>query len=400
MQSTLTNNGYLDWAWSAMPSDPSAVSLSFNTSLSTLKRGQSVTLSIKRLRTDISSYITIRSSGTYSSCFTPIVITLSTNCPHGSTTSSSYKVHGQDTCTICPAGYVCQNNIATPCTTGQYQATTGQGIACNSCPVGFFSDVEGSTACKSCSALSGQPLTTSDPSSGLEITGARSNSSCNCEAGYYRPSGSGLTGVCTPCTEGMSCKVGSLLPVQVKGYYLLWDGTSTATNIEAYLCSKSQWCRATSLDVANPMSRCADNRAGLTCDNCLSGYFPLEDNTGNCASCAGKSSAAVQGGLILALAIVILGAFALFVMRGERMIHGANMNISSATGVLLIAIQSLQAFNNLEVPWCDPLSSLRQIYQQEGELAQLLYTGEKPEICLVKKRELEEPAGIKAWCTQ
>ena len=105
---------------------------------------------------------------------------------------------GANHCTLCTAGKFPRNDLITECQdcdAGEHQNKEGQ-TACHNCPVGQYQNSRGRKLCLSC---------TSTYSTGK--VGSSSLLDCVCEAETYLAIADPPK--CLPCTEGLTCEIGS-----------------------------------------------------------------------------------------------------------------------------------------------------------------------------------------------
>jgi hypothetical protein len=84
-----------------------------------------------------------------------------------------------------------------PCPVGEYGTASGA-LRCEQCPTGTFNPNEGSTSAGSCVLCA-----TINPRMTTRSSGAGSNASCICQAGYFAV---GPT-ECATCASGVNCDV-------------------------------------------------------------------------------------------------------------------------------------------------------------------------------------------------
>lgn len=173
---------------------------------------------------------------------------------------------------VCPPGSLCLAGSASPvpCPNGTYYPYSGQGIACATCPAGFWCGLGFATynatpcapghACPPGTAYATQfpcPHGTFSNASGLQ-----SISQCTpCSAGSYC-AGTGSLTVTGPCSPGYVCYGGSSTP-------------TPADNTTGVRCVAGEFCPsgATAVELCAGGQYCTNPTTGVPDGPCAPGYY-------------------------------------------------------------------------------------------------------------------------------
>merc|ERR1719502_269595 len=193
-------------------------------------------------------------------------------------------------------------------------------------------------------------------------TGSTSFSDCACEQGYFHPckdcraqEQAFSPNFCVPCPAGMACDGGlehvgqdwlHVQPTIPAGMYATADAPTVA-----YKCRSARHC-------PGGVATCAPGRTGLACGRCMDDHF---EDGGACLPCKDGDA----GPLVLCIlaAACIMPFFHAFVSE-----PGAKTKISvvlalSVSGIAVTSLQTLTAFEGLEIVWLEPLKSMMHLSQ-------------------------------------
>ena len=198
-----------------------------------------------------------------------------TQCPTG-----SYTPGGTATaCVTCVNGWTptvgSSKTMQCICNAGSYR-TTDLTPNCTLCPPNHF-----------CPGGETQPqLCPSNPPTHYSYTGAASNSSCICDAGYFY--GSGSTYTCGECPPGQFCPTESKWGTQcpgnttsdplstsilacscLPGYKPVSPAASGTTGVNCTACSTYEYCLSGSIQVCPPNSFVAAGKTGNKITDCV-----------------------------------------------------------------------------------------------------------------------------------
>ncbi|KNC54040.1 uncharacterized protein AMSG_09702 [Thecamonas trahens ATCC 50062] len=209
-------------------------------------------------------------------------------------------------------------------------ATTNDGsgesvLVCSVCALGTSA---GATSMAPCEAVAGCPANT------LRVTSINGTSACECEVGFFAPSG--LTDVaCEECRAGASCAGGVAQPVPQVGFY-------DAGNLTFVRCRRTAGC-------PGGAGGCAIGYEGYMCNSCTKGFY--SDTDGECRTCPPTASSTfVQFAIGLAVASSGVGVcLALMQSRSARRAAATN---SSAANLSSEAAQltRIREFRRISTP--------------------------------------------------
>jgi hypothetical protein len=266
-------------------------------------------------------------------CFHPL--SSGDACPAGSFSSSGTgcspcvwplaSAVGAARCSACPVGSVPLPSLSgcTTCSIGQF----ANGSRCELCPPGFYQSLPGATSCTPCprdtfnpsagasSAANCVPCVTIDSRMVTVETGAATNASCVCGAGFFLDP---VRSTCLGCGQGLQCNSSGVdlasLPV-VPGF---WRASPNSTVV--LKCRLPRACaKAKDASADGGVSRrrvlleddpnCAPHHTGPLCEVCQPG-FVME--RGVCVDCTsgGFSVLLTAAGIVV---VVLLGV--LIVLR-------------------------------------------------------------------------------------
>jgi len=265
-------------------------------------------------------------------------------------------------CVNCPIGSYSDSEgstTCTPCATGTASNNVGQ-TACQRCEVGTYQEDEGATECHSCPA----GRTT-------QYRSAVSLDDCVCPTNTYQPRASES---CLSCPTGMSCDsenstvdaipaveitaaANSRLltppsypyPVAEEGFMVLASSPTTP-----YKCKDILWCPG------GPPGSCARNRdyESVGCSKCQPDTYTVEDGT--CEPCEGGAAPALVASVGVGI-LVVLGVFVNVVNRNQLNQSNSILSVVITLGLTVTAVQTLSIFSNLDVEWPEPLLSMMKV---------------------------------------
>ncbi|CAK9062829.1 Metabotropic glutamate receptor 7 (mGluR7) [Durusdinium trenchii] len=287
-----------------------------------------------------------------------------TNCDAG-----FYKEETSGQCKACPRGFQCAGgalpyqqcsrgyfaNITgmvecLPCAEGFFAAEVGS-AECSPCLAGFYMDITGQEACKKCPKGTYMPdkqaiqCIPCSMGQGTEESGAQSMSECRCAEGSFLCNSSGFTAGCQACPDGLQCAAGLDPPTQQPGF---WTSGGDTCSFDVIRCRDQLECPG------QAMGDCAQGREGIACNNCVEGYYPLDDGT--CLPCGpGDSLPAIFTGI----AAVIIIIFLLSSVNADLNQQSLNLLTVAAVGSqMVMAVQALGSIRQLSIQWVDPVREI------------------------------------------
>ena len=275
-------------------------------------------------------------------------------CPVGFYTASN----GSVTCLACPVGtyqdllgstscQACRAGQTTSgpglfycvdCPTGSFGNASAAGGFCSSCPAGTYNVNTGMTVCVDCDAgyysTAGQQVCTA--CADLTVTAAPgasqcvpcdSNSvsnlthtACLCNPGWYLPvthvAGSSYFS-CAPCPQGASCLDYGTTFYNLGALAGWWRSGNDTLNF--YECPIAEYClggAASGGNASSSATACTDNRGGILCSTCLTGYH--EETGGSCVLCPAGGTSWTSVALIAAGVLFLVWLQITIVIRSGR----------------------------------------------------------------------------------
>jgi len=262
----------------------------------------------------------------------------------------------------CPRGFECEEAgmlLPSPCARGTFSAVVGRS-ACDLCPSGQYQDQEASSECQSCEAKLSRSIT------GSSI--ASSDVECQCPGGSYflaLPEG----GNCLACPAGMDCAFGSnssnfhlleayehgasLEVLQNRTLIVPWvrRGYMTLSHepLRVFRCAEEGQCPG-----GSPGS-CGTHRDGtaIACGRCVSGAY---QDLQNCKPCGRGNVMPFVVAMLLIMLVLVATTFA--VSTDMHKVRHSTIGMVTVTGLLFISLQSIGAFNQIEITWEEPMASI------------------------------------------
>ena len=113
------------------------------------------------------------------------------------------------------------------------------------------------------------------------------------------------------------------------------------------------------------LGECSPGREGIACNNCLEGYYPLDDGT--CAQCGpGDSLPAIITGIVAAIVIIFL----LSSVNADLNQQSLNLLTVAAVGSqMVMAVQALGSIRQLSISWVDPVREIIEFTRSEAYFA-------------------------------
>lgn len=195
----------------------------------------------------------------------------------------------------CPAGYTCIDTsmgAPTPCSAGYYHDSTGQSVACLSCPAGYYCPLQAvgdytAYPCPDqfyCPAGSSEPTLCIDGYLCEQATAGSQDTQTACPAGYYC-----IAGFKYSCFAGYLCMGGASVPAPTdgstgklcdQGYYCL-AGATTQTECGTGNYQSSFGASDASMCLPCPSGTACTGTANIyyTQITCTAGYICPGDGT-------------------------------------------------------------------------------------------------------------------------
>jgi hypothetical protein len=246
-------------------------------------------------------------------------MTVCISCPEG-------KSSVLDKCIPCLFGRfstVQGSPLCSPCSPGSYNNFLGSS-SCFSCPLGFFVDFENASSCLTCFE-----------GSTTRFEGSANASACLCPQGYY---GSKNCSKCGIGMKGISCPLGSILPLVEEGFFRMPGDDPN----EVRQCVVPSACKYTGTQLYTP---CSEGFTGIACGSCLKDFFWSD---WGCKSCKKYSEILVV--LLLFLALVLLLSYRIAATRSLK-------SSPADVKVLLAGIQWIASLAKVSKKWPPFLSS-------------------------------------------
>jgi len=263
--------------------------------------------------------------------------------------------------TPCPPGTACpQVGLVAPvrCLEGHFTSDFGSSI-CEFCPQGQYQVREEMTSCISCDETGLAGSTT-------KAVQAKNASQCVCPAGTYLPLS---VRACYACPSGMECEAGSsmanmaarlgqieaqgledlIVPVTISGHMTL---ESEAYDLIVYKCEVTSQCPG-----GGP-GTCAQFResTAVACGRCMEDAYEVGDE---CKPCGDATAWPFITVAVLALFAVIIAT--ILANRDVHKTPAATLMIVVVTGLLFTSMQALGIFNQVEIPWVEPMKTILRI---------------------------------------
>eukprot|EP00004_Rigifila_ramosa_P004532 TRINITY_DN1501_c0_g1_i1.p1 TRINITY_DN1501_c0_g1~~TRINITY_DN1501_c0_g1_i1.p1 ORF type:complete len:1111 (-),score=242.14 TRINITY_DN1501_c0_g1_i1:113-3445(-) len=267
-------------------------------------------------------------------------------------------------CTQCPPGTFKNTQTTTtqctPCPTGRYAGNPGT-TTCYQCPEGYSAvGSSGASTCAPCpygSAsdiyLYGETCNTASchgcfscPTDTYPTTTQVQNvQSCGSGVGVASCFSNNLSGgVCPSCPTGGICNGGSNQPLPDVG----WWAAAPADNFTTptlFLCPQADWCPG------GAYSTCSEQRTGVLCASCVTGYYSLRST---CKPCPPPGQRAIQLIFYIAIFLVAYVLFFRFGGAGDKLVSlSIAVNYYQINAVML----------NFSLDWPAPLRGILQFFQ-------------------------------------
>eukprot|EP00930_Biecheleria_cincta_P022678 TRINITY_DN16531_c0_g1_i1.p1 TRINITY_DN16531_c0_g1~~TRINITY_DN16531_c0_g1_i1.p1 ORF type:complete len:1023 (+),score=128.73 TRINITY_DN16531_c0_g1_i1:127-3069(+) len=264
-----------------------------------------------------------------------------------------FALEGSSGCSAVPGGFYAPTpgmSAPLPCPPGTFTPDDGSlHDECQLCPVGYFSNSSGQTACASCRAGRKHPdlwTTMRKVTSAGQVMlsyheGAASKDFCTCDEGARLSENE-----CVECTTGMDCP--GMGEVMIKaGFY-------SDTDFSIFRCSRAIRCTG---GLAG--DTCTSGRAGIACAECLSGFIPAED--GGCKKCGGSDLIPFVVCCVMCLGFLAV-SYVVVAKRGEEREGHAILMAFTSMGLLVAVSQQISIISQISVVFKEPLLGVLSIF--------------------------------------
>lgn len=269
-----------------------------------------------------------------------------TSCPPGTRWIFSGS---QGSCVPCPPGTTqseAGQSACLPCISGTASNATGlraKPFECPRCDIGYYSDMEGSTTCKSC-----------DPKKNTISPGSTKKEDCHCMKGWHSSAlfreTAASSSVCTRCDSTMVCHFGLEYPQVLPGYY-----TFPIDPLSIFKCSLDP---EKSSCLGGPLGNtaCSGLRHGFLCAMCPEGSIAAGNS--ECIKCSQGDRMSVA--FLLIAFVVACGLLVLWSHRSSVRNNPAMLSAACFFSQLLTCLQLFSAIATTKIRWGEPLDSIQR----------------------------------------
>jgi len=252
----------------------------------------------------------------------------------------------------CPAGHECpQAGTVKPnqCPRGRFANESGLS-ECELCPIGRYQEATGSTACDPCELVVAESTTINIAST--------SPLQCVCASGSFRPTAEER---CALCPKGMRCPEGSDMQnlwgaLVAHPYPEVQEGYMTLASdpLRVYLCKATRHCPG-----GLPGS-CAKRRdpSSVACGECVDDAYESGDV---CEACGRAGALPII--FVSLLGLLVIAVISVAINRDVHRTPASSLTIVAITAMLIMSLQALGVFNQLSIPWHEPVKSLLHVSQ-------------------------------------